>query len=400
TLTASYLFRPGGTLSLVADWYPEAEWGAPSSPGSGLAAEVYPRLRLEQVLLRPAETLGLEPDRRRAEVARRRAELEWGQVRQEMDLTIRTAFFELLRAQDALQVAEHRLLRARQNAEAVRRQWQEGRRLAVDVAEAELEAERAALGVEEARHALAAARRKLADLTGLDPGEPWQPQRPDWAENEGAPRGAPSGERAVPGLGPADGSFAAPLASLQERAARSNLRLRLAALDVELAALEAEVAAQALRPDLRLVASYGKEWSSLSGESNSWSVGFSLRWEPALLPDPARANARLEAEAALRQARQAQEEARREVERQVEELYYAREEKARRVAVAAAAWRKARQALAVVSARAQEGLVGEVEVLQAEEALLQAEADYYAAVYEHHLARVRLAQAVGEVSPE
>ncbi|MDI3280393.1 MAG: hypothetical protein QJR13_03385, partial [Bacillota bacterium] len=39
TLTASYFFRPGGTLSLVADWYPEAEWGAPSSPGSGLAAE-------------------------------------------------------------------------------------------------------------------------------------------------------------------------------------------------------------------------------------------------------------------------------------------------------------------------------------------------------------------------
>ncbi|MGE5578115.1 MAG: TolC family protein [Syntrophothermus sp.] len=389
SLVAGLTLIGGGTLSLITSWEPtnQPTSAVPESmselfpyiepePAKGLSTPATKKLRFEQPLLVPLDTIPVYADIKSARLRVERRRLQELQIKQKVALQVGEAFFGLVRAQNTLDISRRGLARAEEALRITRQRAAEGNSSALGLKEAEIGASKARLAASKAEHGLILAQEALRLAIGL-------------RDNRLPPLNAvPLQEEDIKKIFPGEESFT--LDALLEAASRQNIDLRLAQLDMEDARMALDKARAAVRPQTRLVADYG--------EDKSWSVGLNLSWQILGRSNGGNlGNMRIEAEAGFRQARLAADKARDQAGQQTRQDYYNWLEARDQLAIAAAEKARAEEAQSVSEARFEAGIITGSEHQAAVDDLRKAEADYESAWFDYLTALARLRAGVGQV---
>lgn len=291
-------------------------------------------------------------------------------TRQELLLGVAQAFYASAGADEAVSARREATAVTGRTLENARARLGAGAASPVDVTRAELAAVQAAQALAEAEDGRARAYRALATLTQLR-----EPFRVDPGEPAAEPR--------------------VPVASLTARALRTRPELR--ALREAIAARESAVAAADLRW-APTVAAFGTATASdpagLTGSKTTWLAGVQLDW--ALFDGGARIADRQRAASQAREARLQLERTTDAIGDEVADRARAVETKRSGVAAAERGVALAAQTLDVVRTQYEAGTVAQIELLQAQDALVGARVGLARARFDLAIGDLQLKRAVGE----
>ncbi len=287
-----------------------------------------------------------------------------------------SAYYEVLRRQELLRVADESVQRAQTLLDVARTQAEVGTAPAKDVLQAEADLANARVQQIQARNALRLAEADLKRLIGWDATQPLPPlQRVENPPELGQP---PT------------------LAELWQQALQKRPELRNAQLNLQIAQLGVDLA----RAD-----TIGQMQVSLSGfyeyDPNRRTQGqllFRLS-TPIFDGGLVRANLR-EAQAEYDSARARLQQLERDLYAEVESALLSRQEVAERLQAARTALTAAQRNYEAARDALQEGAGSIVEVLTAQLALVTAETNLVQAIYDAYIADLRLKLAIGEPLPE
>jgi outer membrane protein TolC len=302
----------------------------------------------------------------------RAAEARYANQRYQVTLQTRTVFFNALRQEDLLEVAQERVEQAQQNMDIVRRRTQLGEATISDSLRARLDVVNAEQAVLQGETGLRAARFALGRQVGMS--EPVAPVRPDSLE----PRALALSDDEIMQL------------------AESVSPAVIAASEASVAASQNVSAARtAYIPSLRFSSGYGwnNQTPSLSGGNTSWNMSLSLSYPifngfqrettidraqyvqrvTSLQEDDARLAAREQADAALQNLRTAE----------------------RAILIAEDAALVAAEDLRVVRERYGVGAATILDILVSQNAVTQADADVITARYDFIIALAELEAILG-----
>jgi TolC family type I secretion outer membrane protein len=309
---------------------------------------------------------------RRARAATEAAEASLVNQRFAVILSVKQAFFDVLRADELIRVAEAGLNRAREGLEAARHRMNAGTATRSDVLRAELEIANARQALLQAQAQRRTASFALGRVIGAD---------------------GPVGARLTEALEPR------PLPVSDEELAAMVLRNAPSVRAAESAARSAEAGATAARtqyfPSLRF--SSGYDWfnqdATLNGGRTSWGMRLSLSYPlfNGFAREASIERAEVEAAVARAQMEDARRAARAELERVLADLRLAEQQ----IALAEEAVRVAEEDLRVQQERYRLGASTFLEQITSQVNLLQAELDRVAARYAYQIARAQLEALVG-----
>jgi outer membrane protein TolC len=354
-----------------------------SVPGTlGVPRVLYPdvpdnyssRLELQWPIYNGGRTDALERAAR-AEAAAAAADV--GVAQADLRLEVARAFWAVVTARAAVDVLDQGVARSQANVADVRERFNAGLVPPNEIASAEAQESRARMLAIEARNQRDVSTADLARLIGLAPGEPVEP-----VANLDTPAAGVSG---------LDALVAGARESRDERRAlerrvESATDLRTAAAAARLPTLAIAGGVDYARPNPRIFPR-ADVWD------DSWDASIHMRWS---LWDGGRTAAEVaQAAGGIEVARQRLAEF--DSVLAVEVRQRALDLESGRAAVAAAgdAVRAAAEARRVVAERYQAGVIAQLEVLDAEYALLQAELDRTRALAGVRLSEARLARAIG-----
>jgi outer membrane protein TolC len=311
----------------------------------------------------------------RAEAAAAGADVSVAQA--DLRLEVARAFWAVVTARTTVDVLEQGVARSQAHVTDVRQRFANGLVPPNDIASAEAQESRARMLAIEARNQRDVTTADLARLVGLKPGQPIEPV---------ATLEAPA--PAVPGVDPL---VVSALESRDERRAlerriESARELRDAAAAGRLPTIAVTGGVDYARPNPRIFPRTDR-WD------DSWDAGVNVRWS---FWDGGRTGADVaQASGAIEVARQRLAEFDSVLAVEVRQRALDLESGRAAVAAAADAVRAASEARRVVAERYQAGVIAQIEVLDAEYALLQAELDRARALAGVRLSEARLARAIG-----
>ena len=311
----------------------------------------------------------------RAEAAAAGAEVSVAQA--DLRLEVARAFWAVVTARSTVDVLEQGVKRSQAHVADVRQRFAAGLVPPNEIASAEAQESRARMLAIEARNQRDVSAADLARLVGLTPGQPLEPV---------ATLDTPSPD--VPGIEPlvAGARESRDERRAMERRIESAGELREAAAAARLPTVAIAGGVDYARPNPRIFPRTDR-WD------DSWDIGVNVRWS---LWDGGRTAADVaQAAGAIEVARQRLAEF--DSVLAVEVRQRALDIESGRAAVAAAsdAVRAATEARRVVAERYQAGVIAQIEVLDAEYVLLQAELDRARALAGVRLSEARLARAIG-----
>ncbi len=307
-----------------------------------------------------------------AKAALAAAEATARQRRFDVVLEAKTAFYEVVRAEELMRVANGRIRRAEESLSAAERRLQVGTATRSDVLRAQLELNDARQAELTERTGWVVATYTLGRVAGLD-------------GRVGAVRGEPIGVRPL----------ALPEEELRTIVEQSSPAVITAEADLRSADAGVDVARASYFPSLR--ASTNLSWFnqelSFDGGRSSWNMGLgiSLPVFNGFQRETAVTRARVSADVARYQVRDARRAARVDFERLLGALRLADD----RVALTAEAVEVAREDLRVQDERYRLGASTILDLLTSQVALAQAETDVIAATYDYQIARAELEALVG-----
>lgn len=302
---------------------------------------------------------------------------EVARTRQEIVLAVKSAFYEVLKRRDLLDVAKSSLGSAEKHLEQARALHAEGISPRADVIKVEVQVSSAALEVIRAENAVLQARANLAAAMGL-------PAATDFAVT---PAGTLTPLPILP-----------PLAESLALAQAGRPELRGIMARIEAARTSVRQSESGFYPSLSLDAAIGQQESSYPPEDKKWSVGLTLG-----IPVFERLTTRSkknQAVAALNALKAGELQTLRAVELEVQQAWLALKEARERLALTGKAREQAEEDLRVSEGRYQEGVGNILEVIDAQNALAQAKTNDVAANYDIAHARARLDRATGVGSEE
>lgn len=327
------------------------------------------RLAVRQPLYDGGATVNLVAGARQNMAAQ---DYEVARTRQEIVLAVKSAFYEVMKRRDLLEVAKSSLGSAEKHLEQARALHTEGISPRADVIKVEVQVSSAGLEVIRAENAVLQARANLAAAMGL-------PAASDFAVT-------PAGTLTpLPVLPPLAESLA------QAQAGRPELRGIMAR--IEAARTNVRQSESGFYPSLSLDAAIGQQESSYPPEDKKWSVGLTLG-----IPVFERLTTRSkknQAVAALNALKAGELQTLRGVELEVQQAWLALKEALERLALTGKAREQAEEDLRVSEGRYQEGVGNILEVIDAQNALAQAKTNDVVANYDIANARARLDRATG-----
>lgn len=289
---------------------------------------------------------------------------------QQVLFQVKQAYYQLLLAQANKRAAERILAQAEENLRVARVRVQAGVAPQFDALQAEVNLANARQGLVRARNGVALAQQSLAALLNLSLDTLLEPQE----ELSITP---------IPG----------PLEELIQRAMRQ--RPELAELAARRAVAEAslELVKSGARPNLALQGAYFLSGTSLESLSANWSVTLALTLN---LFDGGLTRARIrEAEERLRQLQVAEAQQRQAIELEVRQSYLMVQSALAELEASGKAVEQAQEALRIANVRYQAGVSPQLEVISAQAALAQAEANRVQALFNYNLAMAQLERATG-----
>jgi outer membrane protein TolC len=363
-------FAVPGTLGVPRVLYPDV----PSNYSS--------RLDLQWPIYNGGRTDALERAAR-ADAAAAAADVSVAQA--DLRLEVARAFWAVVTARAAVDVLEQGVSRSQAHVAEVRQRFDAGLIPPNEIASAEAQESRARMLAIEARNQRDISMADLARLVGLAPGQPVEPVAV-LDPSTGLEAGAPG--TSVSGL---DALVASARESRDERRAldqrlTSATEMRAAAAAGRLPTIAVAGGVDYARPNPRIFPR-ADIWD------DSWDASINMRWS---LWDGGRTAADVaQAAGGIEAARQRLAEF--DSVLTVEVRQRALDLESNRAAVAAAGdgVRAAAEARRVVAERYQAGVIAEIEVLDAEYALLQAELDRTRALANVRLSEARLSRAIG-----
>jgi outer membrane protein len=311
----------------------------------------------------------------RAEAAAAGAEVSVAQA--DLRLEVARAFWAMVTARATVDVLEQGVKRSQAHVADVRQRFAAGLVPPNEIASAEAQESRARMLAIEARNQRDVSAADLARLIGLPPGQPLEPV---------ATLDTPS--PAVPGIEPlvAGARESRDERRAMERRIESAGELREAAAAARLPTVAIAGGVDYARPNPRIFPRTDR-WD------DSWDIGVNVRWS---LWDGGRTAADVaQAAGAIEVARQRLAEFDSMLAVEVRQRALDIESGGAAVAAASDAVRAATEARRVVAERYQAGVIAQIEVLDAEYALLQAELDRARALAGVRLSEARLARAIG-----
>lgn len=311
----------------------------------------------------------------RAEAAAAGAEVSVAQA--DLRLEVARAFWAMVTARATVDVLEQGVKRSQAHVADVRQRFAAGLVPPNEIASAEAQESRARMLAIEARNQRDVSAADLARLVGLPPGQPLEPV---------ATLDTPS--PAVPGIEPlvAGARESRDERRAMERRIESAGELREAAAAARLPTVAIAGGVDYARPNPRIFPRTDR-WD------DSWDIGVNVRWS---LWDGGRTAADVaQAAGAIEVARQRLAEFDSMLAVEVRQRALDIESGGAAVAAASDAVRAATEARRVVAERYQAGVIAQIEVLDAEYALLQAELDRARALAGVRLSEARLARAIG-----
>ncbi len=363
-----------------ASLFPSFEWNSSSTrtrlEQGGAVSEV--TARQEAITL---DWLLFDAGRREYRI--RQASRSHESARQSARATIRSllfetarAYYEVLRRQELLRVADESVQRAQTLLDVARTQAEVGAAPAKDVLQAEADLANARVQQIQARNALRLAETDLKRLIGWDSAQPLPPlQRVE----------SPPASEQIPAL-----------ADLWVRARQQRPELRSAQLSVQIAQLGVDIArANTIsRMEISL-----NGFHELSPDRRTQGQLRFLISAPIFDGGLVRANLR-EAEAEYQSARFRLQQLERDLYAEVESALLTRAETVERLSAAQTALTAAQRNYEAARDALREGAGTIVEVLTAQLALVTAETNLVQAIYDAYVAELRLKLAVGDPLPE
>lgn len=312
-------------------------------------------------------------ERDAADAATASAQAELTAQRASAGLSVRRAFYEALRTEDLLAVAQSRVERANEGVTAAEQRRQLGSATRSDALRAQLELNTARSAVLEARTARDAARLSLGRLVGAD--EPVGASRTDAG--------------AVAAM--TDGEAAALLASIAE----ASPEVRAAQAAGAAAEAQVDAARSQFRPSLTLSSGYGWRNDALGIDESqgSWSLSLGVSYPifDGYQREEGVVRARVAETAASARLADAVRGVRSEAARALGQLRLVGE----RIALAEQAVETAREDLRVQRERYRLGSSTILELLTSQEALVEAETGVVTARYDYQVARAELEALAG-----
>ncbi|BAV34402.1 transporter [Sulfuricaulis limicola] len=189
------------------------------------------------------------------------------------------------------------------------------------------------------------------------------------------------------------------LEEVKQQAFAQHPELRIAEQQSNAGAAQEAIARGERYPALSLVGGYGeRRGGDTSQFYEDWAVG--LQFSVPLLDGGVRRARVDEAVLAREQARQGMEQARLEVAKQVQDAWDAQAEAESRLQVTGTSIEEATEALAIEKLKVEQGVGVITDLLNAESALLTAQADRLQAQFDLIVARLGLLRATGTLDPE
>lgn len=342
--------------------------------GAAPAADMYDnRVSLRQVLYDGGQTSSLVAGTRLGIGAQ---ESELRKTDLDVALNVRTAFYEVLRRRDLIEVAAGAQQSAQHHAAQAQGLYQEGVAPRSDVIRADVQVANARLEIIRAEHALLLAKAALSAAMGLPITTGFDVAEPETAAE-------------------------APVLPLAEALASAALqRPELAAVKARQEAADAAVrqAESGLLPTVSLDAAYGWQGSEFAPLDTKWSVGLTVGI-PVFERRVAKSRVS-QAQAGRGGLAAVETQTLRAVELEVEQAWLLLREAQERQEVAAKTHELAEEGIRVSEGRYQEGLGTMLEVIDARTALTQAGTNVVVARYDSAQARARLDRALGNGAAE
>jgi TolC family type I secretion outer membrane protein len=287
-----------------------------------------------------------------------------------------SAYYEVLRRQELLRVADEAVQRAQTLLDVARTQAEVGTAPAKDVLQAEADLANARVQQIQARNALRLAETNLKRLIGWEQNQPLPPL-----------------ERVE---SPAEFDQPPSLEALWQRARQQQPELRTAQLNVQIAQLGVEIARANTLTRLQVTLSGFREFDP--DQRTQGQLRFLLS-SPLFDAGLTRANLR-EAEANYQSVRFRLQQLERDLYADVESALLTRVETVERLSAAQAALVAAQRNYEAARDSLREGAGSIVEVLTAQLALVTAETNFVQAIYDSYIADLRLKLVVGDPLPE
>lgn len=188
------------------------------------------------------------------------------------------------------------------------------------------------------------------------------------------------------------------LEQLQSDARELRPELRISERETASGAAQVEIARSQRRPDVALVGGYRERAGADTDYYDEWNVGVQLSLP--LFDGGVRRSRVEQAVLAEEQARQAAEQQRLEVDKQVQDAWNAYEESRSRITVTEGAVREADEALSIEKLKYEQGVGTITDLLNADTALLTAQADRLQAEFDVVVAHLDLLRASGQLEAE
>ena len=312
---------------------------------------------------------GLDASIRSAAEEARASRLDFLEAEGDAAFALRSAFFDVLKSEEILRVADETVRQFEKRLEQVRGFVEVGTRVKYDLTKAQVDSGNAQLARVRARSTIRVARAQLAQALGL-------------AEDAAFPLSKP------PPPSPGTPTFEVVL----QEARTSRPKLAAAAAREAGASAAVDRAVADLYPSISLSLNYG--WAgSLSPAAWSASIGAALRW---LLYSGSAVPAQIRgAAAALREARAARVQADHDLQLEIRQALTLVDDSRERLDIATLTARQAEENLTLVQGRFDNGRASSVELTDAQVALATARGDRIQAEYDLHLAFAALRRATG-----
>ncbi len=188
------------------------------------------------------------------------------------------------------------------------------------------------------------------------------------------------------------------LADLRQEARAQRPELKITERRVETGEAQIKMARGERLPNLSLIGGYKERSGADTASFDDWNVGVQLSLP--LIDGGVRRSRQEQAVLAREQARNAAEQTRLEIDKQVQDAWNAQEESALRVQVTESSVREAREALDIEKLKYAQGVGVITDLLNAETALLTAQADRLQAEFDLIIARLNILRATGQLTPE
>lgn len=315
-----------------------------------------------------------------AEAGARVAEVQYQVEEQSLILRVAQAYFEVLEAQDAVEVVEAQKAATSQQLAQAKKSFEVGTATITDTHEAQARYDLIVAQEIAVRNDLAVKQNALRQLTGSEP------------------------ESLVPMADPVDLDAMQP-DGLEAWLGRTNssLSVQLRELAAQVARRDVDRAEFAQGPTLDAVAAVNRTLDSegvsnagaRDGSATSWSLGVQLNW-PIYSGGGLSSRSR-EAVALSEQAQQNTEVARRETEQQIRQAHLGVTSGLARVHALEAALRSSKSSLDSITLGRQVGVRTNLDVLNAQQQYYSARKDLAAARYDYILAQLRLESAAGSL---